>query len=96
MTRTLLFGILAVAFIAGISYRLMQDERSEVASPTPMGEATTPAPEVVPVTSPTPAGPTDDDEDAPKPVSPSREKFESEDDTEDTDDGLTIEVEEEE
>lgn len=97
MARTLLFVMLAVAFIAGISYRLMQGKEAEGANPAPMGEMA-PAPEAIPAVSPAPttAAPTDDDEDSPKPASPSREKFESDEDIEDTDDGLTIEVEEEE
>jgi hypothetical protein len=46
---------------------------------------------------PTEAPPANEEEDAaPEKPSPSREKFESDDDTEDTDDGLTIEVEREE
>ena len=92
------FIILGSLVLAGtLAYFIMHEEQTpEVIEipwepvPAESAEANTPPSPVTDKTAPA------DDEDVPKPVSPSREKFESDDDAEDTDDGLTIEVEEEE
>lgn len=103
-----IFG--GLAFLIAVGYWLMnrdikeapifvpEIERSAVPAPEPRTAVTTPTPQSV-TTTPTetiPTVTTDDTEDAPKPVSASRQKFESEDEMSDTDDSVTIEVEPEE
>lgn len=95
MGRIFLFVLLVIAFAAGIGYRLTHGTPELTAAPVIANEQS-PAPSV-PTESPAPVETVplveDDETDL---VSVDEQKFESEDETEDTDDSLTIEVEEEE
>lgn len=95
MARLILFVLLVIAFAAGIGYRLTHGTRETADTPVVANE-TSPAPSA-PVEAPAQAEsaplPEDDVETA---VSLDEQHFESDDDTEDTDDSVTVEVEEEE
>ena len=95
MGRIFLFVLLVIAFAAGIGYRLTHGTPENAAAPT-LADETSPAPSV-PTESPVPAKtePVVEDEEE-MVISVDKQRFESEDETEDTDDSLTIEVEEEE
>lgn len=95
MARLILFVLLVIAFAAGIGYRLTHDTRETADTPVVANE-TSPAPSA-PVESPiqTETAPLSEDDEETA-VSVDEQRFESDDDTEDTDDSVTIEVEEEE
>lgn len=95
MSRILLFIVLVVAFAVGIGYRLMHGTSESVTAPV-AADASSPIPSM-PAESPAPfetVVQSAEDDEIEKTISVDEQKFESEDETEDTDDSLTIEVEE--